>query len=47
MPNGRRGHNPIGVEAAWDSIPQGSRDGNPGLEVETASRYLVLVTEEL
>src|SRR5438132_4468687 len=36
-----RGHNPIGVEADWNSVPQGSRGGNPGLEVATASRYLI------
>jgi hypothetical protein len=35
------GHNPIGVEPDWNSIPQGSRGGNPGLEVVTASRYLI------
>ena len=33
--------NPIEVEADWNSMPLGSRDGNPGLEVATASRYLI------
>src|SRR5882724_2362416 len=34
-----RGRNPIGVEAELEFDTQGSRDGNPGLKVVTASRY--------
>ncbi len=33
-----RGRNPIGVEADRQLATQGSRGGNPGLEVETALR---------
>ena len=36
---GRR--NPEGVEADFEFDTQGSRDGNPGLEVANASRYLI------
>jgi len=34
----KRGHNPIGVEANGKIETQGSRGGNPGLKVATASR---------
>ncbi len=33
-------HNPIGVAAYLEFETQGSRGGNPGLEVITASRYV-------
>jgi hypothetical protein len=37
----KRGRNPIGVEADLEFVTQGSRGGNPGLEVGTAARYLI------